>query len=86
MHTVEVNGIQKHVPANFMDVGDIAVVIESGAQSFNELLGHTVVMTYSGLVSLTNPHNTWSEVSSTWPNFKVRVLPAGTKVTITVGE
>jgi len=84
MHTVEV----EETPASpmIMGVGEIAVVVQAGSPEFSKYIGHIVVRAFSGLLSLTNPKSTWGEPSAEWPNFKVRILPAGTKITITVGE
>ena len=85
MHTVEIDGSKPPVGTYSMRIGDIAVV-ESGVNQFNQLVGQIVIRTISGIFSLTNPHNTWNEPSDGWPDFRVRILPAGTKITITVGE
>jgi hypothetical protein len=86
MHTVEVSGVKEPISASLMEIGDIGIVVQSGSNEFNEYLGHGIIRTYSGLASLTKPRSTWDSFSADWPNFKVRILPAGTKITITVGE
>lgn len=86
MHNVVINNEKPAVSPATLEVGQIAVVVESGSQPFNEFLGHVVLRNFSGLCSLTRPRNTWSDMHDSWPDFKVRAVPAGTKITITVGE
>jgi hypothetical protein len=86
MHEIVVSGLEAPISPCLMEVGDIAVVIESGHENFNKFLGHTILCSYSGLVSLTSPNSTWNAPSNDWPDFKVRILKPGTKITITVGE
>ena len=86
MHTVEIDETTKRLVSPLtMYTGNIAIV-ETGNGNFCQYVGHVIMRSFNGLSSLSDPGVTWGEPGINWPDFKVRILPAGTKITITVGE
>lgn len=63
--------------SNNLDIGQIAVVL--GAQGGAED-GEIVIQTIHQLVSLNDPSKTWSND----PDFRVRLLPPGTVLTLEI--
>lgn len=76
--TVE-NAPVDEIPMSQLGVGEVAVVVSC---PLGDYTGHTVLRTYSGVVSLSEPNTCWSKpVPST---ISVRKLPRGTKLTLEV--
>lgn len=70
------------VRSDNMQIGDIGLIIDSGARN-----GTVLLRTFSGYVSLNNPRKTWYSPqgeSSYDPKFDVQLLPKGTRVILEV--
>jgi len=78
--------IHVKVKAWKMSIGDIGVIAPAQGSQHFEYVGHTVLRTYCGIFSLTNPNFTWNfyseEASPT--SFDIDLLPAGSTVTLLV--
>lgn len=63
---------------NFIDLkeGQLAEITDEDSRQN----GHIIMRCYIGVVSLTDPHQTWS---GTIHGYAIRILPAGAKVTLT---
>lgn len=73
---VEILGEQPQVTkSNNTKIGDLMVITESGTN-----YGITLLHTYDGFVSLSNPNRTWRKEVA----FDVEVLPIGTEIKLTV--
>jgi hypothetical protein len=70
--------VPQGIPAADLLVGEIGIAIEP---SHREYLGHIILRTYVGFVSLTDPNSTWNDKG--W--LTVRKLAPGTVLTMTVG-
>ena len=66
--------------AGALEVGQIGYVVTP------EYMGEIVIRHFGGLVSLTNPQNTWAVTTA--PNWGPQVIPIheGTKVTLVAGK
>jgi hypothetical protein len=77
--------IHVKVKAWKMSIGDIGVIAPDQGSQLCEHVGHTVLRTYCGIFSLTNPNVTWSFYSEEEsPFFDIDLLPAGSTVTLLV--
>ena len=66
--------------AGALEVGQIGYVVTP------EYMGEIVLRHFAGLVSLTNPQNTWAATTTTTWGPQVIPIPEGTKVTLVAGE
>lgn len=58
------------------NIGDLMIILND-----NDYKGHVLLKTKIGYISLTQPKYTWTLDD---PNFNVRILPKGTKLTLTI--
>lgn len=82
IHKVELSSKRGPVDVHSMEIGDIAYIEEAGYEP--EVVGEYIMKTYSEFVLLTNPQTTWDSKVS-FNGYKVRILPKGTKITLTIG-
>jgi hypothetical protein len=70
--------VEGSISADEMKIGQMGTIM-GGAYA-----GETIMRIYEHIVSLNNANNTWDELKKV--NFKIKLLPKGTKITLTVRD
>lgn len=81
LNSINVITPSKSTKVRDMKIGDIGRIVNHNNGDYNDLI---VLMTYSGLISLSNPNRTWCINPENPYDIDVEIFPVGSEITIKV--